>query len=56
MSAKMRLVWLTVSKSLERSITIVDVWSGGLGRLKTWTLLCARRSRADMMADTKGFS
>ena len=33
-SACMSLVWLTMSKALVRSISMVDVRSGGQGRLK----------------------
>ena len=43
----MSLVWLTMSKALVRSIVMVDVWRGGQGRLKPWSILCARGRRAD---------
>ena len=47
MSAEMSLVWLTMSKSLVRSIILVDVQSEGQDMLNSWAILCARGRRAD---------
>ena len=47
MSAEISLVWFTMSKALVRSIAVVDVQSGGQGRLMHWPILCATGSRTD---------
>ena len=47
MSAEMRLVWLTMSKTLEKLITIVKVRCGDKGWLKPWAILCARGRRGE---------
>ena len=41
----MSLVWLTISKTLEKSIAMVNVWSGRHGWLKPRPILCARERR-----------
>ena len=46
-NGEMSLVWLTMLKTLVRSIAMVDVRSGGQGRLKPSAILCARGKRAD---------
>ena len=40
---------MEMSKRLGKSIAMVDVRSGGQGRLKPWAILCARGRRADMV-------
>ena len=45
MSGEMSLVWLTMSKTLVRSIAMVNVQSGGQGRLKPWAISYARYGR-----------
>ena len=47
LSAEKSLVWLAISKALVRSIAMVDVRSGGQGRLKPWAVLYARGRRAN---------
>ena len=42
----MSVVWLTMSKALEKSIDMVNVLFGGLGWLKPKATLCARGRRA----------
>ena len=46
MNAERSLVWLTMSKALEKLIAIVNVRCGGQGWLKPWVILSARRRRA----------
>ena len=43
----MCLVWLTISKTLIRSIAMVNVRSGGQDRLEPGAIFCARGSRVD---------
>ena len=47
MSAEMRLVWLTISIALERSIIKINERSKGQGWLKPRAILCARGRGAD---------
>ena len=47
MNAEMSLVWLTISKALVRSIDMVDLRSGGQGRLKPSAISCTRGRKAD---------
>ena len=45
MSTEMSLVWLTLSKALQKSIAMVNVHFGGEGWLKSHSILCARGRR-----------
>ena len=47
MNAKMSLVWLAMLKALEKSITMVNVWSGAQRLLKPCAILCVRGRRTE---------
>ena len=52
-NAVMSLVWLTLSTTLEKSITMVNVRCGGNGRLKRQAFLCAEKDGSGGVVETK---